>query len=66
MGQKLTLCFTFKVCLHSLQYAHVWSDVTVLRQHSYWKQLFFKVVQPHVLGVVRFVINLHWKLFAGH
>jgi len=45
---------------------HVWSDVTVLRRHNFWKQSFFKVVQPHVLGVVWFVIYLHWKLFAGH
>jgi len=37
MGQKLSL--------HSLQYAHVWSDVTVLHQHSFCKQLFFKATR---------------------
>jgi len=46
MGQKIKLVFRFKFCLHSFQsqYAHVWSDVTVLRRHNFWKQLFFKVV----------------------
>jgi len=43
MAKKLSLRFSFKLCLHSLQYAHIGSDVTVLHR-QFLNTIIFKVV----------------------